>query len=106
MQLTFVRWYTQTAVYLDGQLVTYGAERPDEAWHLLQALGYTCVQGEDIPTHRLPPEYDRRQANSWWQPPESLAVLEQQRRAVRERERQERIASLRKELSRLLEEKP
>lgn len=97
--LTFISWYTQSAVYLGDELIYYG-DHPGGNRSLLQALGFTVRHGdcEDIPTHDIPCEYtvDDR---GWWLPPPSLILLKGQQAALRERLRREEIARLEQRLA-------
>lgn len=108
-KLTFVRWYAHAAVYLNDDLVYFG-ENAGPHWSLLNALGYECVRGDEVPCVGIPEEFDRvteREANTlrtpagWWKPPRSLARLREQFAAWKARQRRERIAGLREELARL-----
>jgi hypothetical protein len=92
--LTFVSWYTQTAVYRGDDLIYYG-EHPGGCWTLLKALGYTCRHGvlQDIPTHDIPREYSTDD-RGWWKPHPSLLILKGQQDAFNERLRREEVAKL------------
>lgn len=96
--LTFHHRYLWDAVYLDGTLVYWGESCRD--WSLLQALGYQCERGVEIPTHNMPHEF----SSKWTMddpPPQTLSVLQKQIAAWQERERLEQIERLRGELERL-----
>lgn len=97
--LTFVSWYTQTAVYQGDDLIYYG-EHPGVSSLLLTALGYVCQRGslEDIPTHDIPPEYNTDD-RGWWKPHPSLLILLGQQNALKERIRREELANLERRLA-------
>jgi hypothetical protein len=97
--LTFVGWYTKEAVYHDGRLVYF--DHKAGHWGVLQALGYECVRGEEVPTHQIPPELDKDPKTGYWAPPREPATLEAQQAAVRERLRREKVAYYEAELARL-----
>ncbi len=95
--LVFVSWYCHHACYLDGKFVHFGETTQ---WSLLRSLGYECSRLDDVPTHNIPPEFDR-QVNGWWKPPESLDVLMRQFAAWRERQKKEEVIYLKSRLREL-----
>jgi NTP pyrophosphatase (non-canonical NTP hydrolase) len=99
--LVFVRWYSRTAVYWGGALTFYGDLSGSGNWNLLNAIGYKCSQLKEIPTHNIPPEFDRDE-NKRWKPPATLGELRKQFDAYNKRAREEKIASLKEELAQLL----
>lgn len=97
--LVFVRWYCKTAIYRDGQLAYWGEGACD--FGLLQALGFSCETGPEVPTHNIPPEFTGRNEIGHWLPPEELKTLLSQFVAWERRKQRQRLAALRQELARL-----
>ncbi len=98
--LLFVKWHTKHAVYCDGKLIYHG----EQIWDVtpfLEVLGYCVLDSMEIPTHDIPDEFDLQESGHW-QPPEALEVLQDQIKRWKDRLLQEKIASLKEELARLV----
>ncbi len=102
-KLTFFHWYCHHAVYLDGELIWFGEWGGN--FTFLRALGYECSNGPEVPTHNIPPEFDRDPKNGWWKPPQKLETLAAQFDKYNVRLKKERIADLEGELIRLRAER-
>lgn len=96
-ELVFVKWYTNTAVYLDGKLVFWGEFR--EGWGLLTALGHHCRTLGEVPTNDFIDHFPFSDANGWWKPPQELKVLERQFAAWERHKAEDRVKRATAELS-------
>ena len=100
--ITVCKWYVKLAIYLEDELIIY-EDLPHLCPSLFEKLGYKVVQLKEIDTHNKVKELNWDH-HGWWVPPNTLKELVKQLGLRRKREQQERIGSLKEELTRLEKE--